>query len=48
VAAAGVPKATPVVLMADREIPYGTVIAILDALRAAGFQRFAFAVEPVK
>ena len=37
---------TEVVIAADASLPHGTVVALIDAVRAAGFQRLAIAVEP--
>jgi len=37
----GVPTDTAVVIAAQSDVPYARVVAVIDALRAAGFSRFA-------
>lgn len=46
VASAGEPATMPVVVDADRDVPYGEVVRVLDRLRAAGARRFAVSVRP--
>jgi biopolymer transport protein ExbD len=40
------PADTREVLQLDRELNYGTAVALLDMLRSAGIQRMALAVAP--
>jgi biopolymer transport protein ExbD len=41
----GLPISTRAVLQLDRSLTYGTVVSFMDALRSAGIQHIAFAVE---
>lgn len=36
------------IIRADRAVPWGDVIAVLDALKQAGVAKIAFAVDPVQ
>ncbi|MBI3010845.1 MAG: biopolymer transporter ExbD [Candidatus Omnitrophica bacterium] len=36
------PRESMVVINADRQVPHGTVMAVLDAVRLAGLQRVSF------
>ena len=36
----------PVILNADRQVPHGTVIAVLDAVRQAGLSHVSFQTAP--
>ena len=38
----------PVLLQADREIPYGQVIALMDRIKKAGINQIGMLVEPGK
>ena len=40
-AATGGDRTQPVFLRADRDIPYGELMAVLDALRSAGYLKVA-------
>ena len=38
----------PVLLQADREIPYGQVIGLMDRIKNAGINQIGMVVEPGK
>jgi len=43
--AAGGTKKRPVLVRADRSIPYGRVIEVVDSIRAAGFTQVGFVTQ---
>ncbi len=47
-AAARVNPATEIQLRADRTVPYGRVVEVMDAAQQAGLSRVGFAAEPAR
>jgi biopolymer transport protein ExbD len=50
-AASAAAKATPEVrayIFADKSVPYGRVIEVMDAIRTGGISKIAFAVDPAR
>ena len=42
------PTDTDIVILADKNIPYFRVMAVLDTLRSSGHERISLATRPLK
>jgi biopolymer transport protein TolR len=41
-------KEDPILLYADKEVPYGKVVVIMDAIRTAGFKKLGVPTKPIE